>query len=131
MHKIKTVYLAGGMRSGWQEKVTSEAPGFTYIDPRTHGLTNPPEYAKWDLEAVDKCDIVFAFMENGNPSGLGMAFECGYALAKGKRLIFVNENERQQRYGAIIGVSAEATFTKLDDGIAYLLSVDSERGSYD
>ena len=67
------VYLSGGMRSGWQDKVIAECPGLEFIDPRDHGLHSSMEY----MLSVRRCDILFAYLEKDNPSGLGLALEVG------------------------------------------------------
>jgi nucleoside 2-deoxyribosyltransferase len=88
---MSKVYLAGGMRSGWQETVMAACPGVEWLDPRTHGLRDPKEYTAWDLQAVRDADVVFAYLEKSNPYGFNLAFEVGYAHALGKPIIFVDE----------------------------------------
>lgn len=88
---FKTVYLAGGMKSGWQKRLKDLLPNFNYLDPCTHGFTHPSLYTEWDLQAVREADIVFAYLEQGNPSGYGLCIECGYAWALGKYIIVVDE----------------------------------------
>ena len=107
------IYLAGGMRSGWQDRLSE----FDVIDPRTHGLSDPEEYTAWDMAGVRECDIVFAYLEKSNPSGLGMAFEIGYALGLGKRVIFVNE--KKDKYAKILECAC-INFDTLEEGIKYL-----------
>ena len=99
---MKKVYLAGGMKSGWQDAlISSYGSEFIFIDPRTHGFTSEVEYTAWDLAAVDSCDILFACMEHDNPSGFGMMLEIGYARALGKKIIFVElgDDSRTRMYG--------------------------------
>jgi len=67
------VYLAGGMnQSNWQEKVTTEVGknGFVFFNPREHSLADSKEYTFWDLFYVKQSDILFAYMEESNPSGI-------------------------------------------------------------
>lgn len=85
------VYLAGGMKSDWQDRVMEACPEHTYFDPRTHGLSDPEEYTKWDLEHVEKSDLVFACFTKDNPSGFGMCIEIGYANALGIPVLLVDE----------------------------------------
>jgi hypothetical protein len=89
--KEKCVYLAGGFHSGWQGNVTGALPGVLFMDPRKHGLKDKAAYTLWDLEAIRRCDLVFAYLEEANPGGYALALEVGFAKALGKRIIFVNE----------------------------------------
>jgi len=85
------IYLAGGMKSGWQDKVMKAYPEHDYYDPRSHGLPLPEQYVTWDLNHIEKADMVFACYDKGNPTGFGMTFEIGYALGLGMNVIFVDE----------------------------------------
>ena len=86
------VYLAGDMRSGWQDRFKAMLPErVRVIDPRSHGLTDPAAYTEWDLRGVRECQVVVAYMGPHNPSGFGLAIECGYAHALGRKIIFVDE----------------------------------------
>lgn len=84
------VYLAGGMKDGWQDRVIPLLPKWTIFDPRLHGLEHPADYTRWDLEHVREADVILAYMDPANPSGFGMSVELGYASALGKRIIFVD-----------------------------------------
>ena len=66
------IYLAGGMKSDWQDIVINACPEHTYFDPRKHGLSNPVDYTKLDLDHIIEADIIFACFTNDNPSGFGM-----------------------------------------------------------
>jgi len=94
------VYLSGGMRSNWQDIFIEGYPEIEFIDPRSHGLSDPKEYTKWDMEGVRKADLVIAYLEKSNPSGLGLAFEIGYAIGLGKPVIF--ENGKNDKYARIL-----------------------------
>jgi hypothetical protein len=94
------IYLAGGMRSGWQDNLIKQFDKFTFIDPRTHGLTNPSDYTSWDLHGIKSSDFVFAYLEKTNPSGMGLAFEAGYAVGIGKPVLFVDE--KHDKYADMI-----------------------------
>ena len=122
--KPEAIYLAGGFQSGWQEKVKLAVPQFSYLDPRAHGLGNKAEYTVWDLEAVRRCNWVFAYLESTNPGGFALALEVGYAKALGKRVIFVDEkstNDPQTgRYLTMISAASDVVFSKLEDGIEFL-----------
>lgn len=88
---IKTVYLAGGMKTGWQDVVKTLLPGNIYLDPRDHHFTDELDYTAWDLTALRKADIVFGYMEKTNPHGAGLALEFGVAHALGIELHYVED----------------------------------------
>lgn len=115
------VYLAGGMKSGWQEVVKSAVPDHVYIDPSTHNLVEPDQYTMWDLAGVNRCDWVFAYMEESNPSGIGMAVEIGYAKALNKPIIFVDGKKEDHRLG-MVRSCASMIVQDLDTGIMFLQS---------
>ena len=129
--KLK-VYLAGGMKSGWQDKVrrkiyaanSEKFDRFEFFNPSTHGLTDSKEYTTWDLFHVQHCDIVFAYMEEANLSGYGLALEIGFAKALGKTIILVEEKSKTDesfaRKFAIVRESATVVFEELDKGIDFL-----------
>lgn len=114
------VYLAGGFRSGWQDKVMKAAPIAYYLDPSQSELTDPKEYTKWDLDALDRCDVVFAYMEGDNPGGYALSLEVGYAKALGKIIIFINEKNEIAKYMAMVEESASFVYTNIIDGAAKL-----------
>ena len=119
-----TVYLAGGFRSGWQEKVFSALPDLVYKDPSKHGLTDPVLYTEWDLQAIRESDVVFAYLEATNPAGYALALEVGYAKALGKVVVLVDEkssrNEQAGRYLQMLRSAADATFDSFDEGLTHL-----------
>lgn len=118
------VYLAGGMHSGWQDGIRSAIPSLQYRDPREHRLLAPEEYTPWDLLAVRQSDVVFAYLEAGNPSGFGLAVEVGYAKALGKTVILVDEQsalgEAEARRLAMLRATADVVFDDMDNGIRFL-----------
>jgi len=111
------IYLAGGMHTGWQDRLIERYPKITFIDPRTHGLTDPKEFTEWDIKGVEEADLVFAYLEKTNPSGLGTAFEVGYAVAIKRFVIFVNE--KQDKYAALMACSANKYFETLNEALAF------------
>ena len=110
------------MRSGWQDRVIAAASAHVYIDPRQHGLDAPAQYTLWDLEGVRQCDLVFAYLEASNPSGIGLALEIGYAKALGKRIVLVDE--QQDRRFAIVRECVDVVLATLDDGLNLLKSME-------
>jgi hypothetical protein len=125
------VYLAGGMRGNWREKVKNEMPQLIYLDPCSHGLSDAVQYSAWDKQAVERCDMVFAYLEKDNPSGIGMCVEIGLCLGLYKPVIFVNE--KKDRYWDIVDQFVETSpwpsrlLTNLDDGISALKSANNSR----
>jgi len=89
------IYLAGGFHSGWQEEVKKIANKHTYFDPMADA---DQRFAyKWtlqEIEAMKTCDLVFAYFELENPSGLGLAKEIGWATILGIPVWYVDEHDR-------------------------------------
>lgn len=121
---LRTVYLAGGFREPWQETVKASGGPFSYRDPSEHGIRDAAAYTAWDLEAVRRSDILFAYLQASNPSGFGLVLEVGYAAALGKHVIFVDErspsDEETGRYLDIVRETADVHFDNLGDGLEYL-----------
>lgn len=97
------VYLAGDMRSGWQDRITKLLPKTIKIsDPRKKPKEyekTPALYTQWDLSEIRKADIVLAYMCGSNPSGFGLSLELGYACALGKTIIFLDAIKKDFRSG--------------------------------
>lgn len=124
MEKLK-IYLAGGMASNWQSYVINElADTFIVFNPIDHLLNSPIEYTNWDLFFVNKSDILFAYMEKDNPSGIGLSLEVGFAKALGKTVILIDEKSKNdsefEKKFAIVRESATIVFNDLDNGLKYL-----------
>ena len=124
---MQTVYLAGGMKSGWQDKV-KQLECFKFIDPRDKEEKRMyvplQEYAQWDLHFIRKSDIVFVYIEATNPSCIGLAVEAGYAKGSGKTVILVIEphNTVPDKYLQFVTQVADIHFISLQEGIDYLNS---------
>ncbi len=118
---LPVVYLAGGMRTAWQDRVIGALFGrAVFMDPRTHGLKDEVQYTRWDIQALKSSHVVFAFLEKDNPSAAGLAFEAGYATAMGIPVIFVEESGHpNSRYFGMVRASS-TVFTDLDTGISAL-----------
>lgn len=119
------IYLAGGFKGGWHDKVsTSLSNTFTIYNPQKHNLDDVEKYTAWDLYHVDKCDILLGYMSSGNPSGYGLALEIGYAKAKNKLIILIDErspiDDKFSRYFAICHASSNIVLSSLDEAIDYL-----------
>ena len=90
--------MAGGFKSGWQDRIIFALPNCKFLDPRTHELENPTEYTEWDLDAIRQSDIIIAYMEKGNPGGYALSLEIGYAKALGKQIILIDEHDDKKRH---------------------------------
>ncbi len=124
------VYLAGGMNdSNWQQKVIDQIGkhNFVFYNPREHSLTNSAEYTFWDLFYVKQSDILFAYMQEDNPSGIGLTLEIGYARAMDKSIILVDERSAIDETFAnrfkIVRESSTIVFDNLNDGIEFLKKI--------
>ncbi len=121
------VYLSGGMNDlNWQKLVIDSigCDSYTFFNPREHQLEDSKQYTFWDLYYVEKCDIVFAYMEETNPSGYGLTLEIGYAKALNKPIILVDEKSKNTgsfaKYFKIVRESSTIVFDNLQEGIALL-----------
>ena len=83
----------------------------------------------WDLEAIQRSDWIFAYLEANNPGGYALAAEIGYAKALGKRVLLVNEkrgdDERNGRYFDLLSATCDLEFTSLAEGIEFLRKLES------
>lgn len=119
------VFLSGGFKSNWQKKVIERlGQNFTYFNPREHMLEDPNEYTFWDVHFIKQCDIVFAYLEQDNPSGLGLIFEVGVAYGLGKTIILIDEKSSKddifRKYFKIVQHASSSLFTSFEDGMKYL-----------
>lgn len=119
------VFLSGGFKSNWQAKVIQElGEQFIFFNPREHGLEHSDFYTTWDMHFVKECDILFAYMEESNPSGYGLAFELGLAHSLQKTIILVDEKSKTSesfaRYFKILHNPSGVVLESLNDGIEYL-----------
>jgi nucleoside 2-deoxyribosyltransferase len=85
------IYLAGGMKDGWQDRAINLLEGHEILDPRSWGDPNPAIYTERDLSAVRRSDWLLVHMASTNPSGFGLSVELGYAYALGKKIVFCDE----------------------------------------
>ncbi len=117
------------MHSGWQDKFIERYPQIDFYDPRSHGLTDPKAYATWDIDAIGRSYGIIAYLEESNPSGLGMAFEIGYAVGLDLLTIFINEKD--DRYAKIIEHSVHHNFSSIEEAFAlfddYFAEKESEK----
>lgn len=125
MNYKSKVFLSGGFASNWQSKIINELKDqFVFFNPREHELDHPDFYTTWDIHFVKECDILFAYMEESNPSGYGLAFELGVAYSLNKTIILVDEKSINEptfaRYFRILHKPSGVVLNNLSDGINYL-----------
>jgi len=119
------VYLAGGIRSNWQQKVIDNVDAI-FFNPRTKEVDRTltlTEFGTWDLHFIKQCDIVFAYMEKNNPSGIGMAVEMGYAKGLGKTVILCLEPDNEfikAGYLQFMKKVSDVVYENIDEAIAHL-----------
>ena len=119
------IYLAGGFKGGWHDYVIKKLGAhYNFFNPSKHNLDETDKYSTWDLYHVDKCDILLCYMSEDNPSGYGLALEIGYAKAKNKLIILIDQRSPKdtsfQRYFSICHESANVIFDDLDHAITFL-----------
>lgn len=119
------IFLSGGFKSNWQLKVVEALKDqFIFFNPREHGLEHSDFYTTWDIHFVKECDILFAYMENTNPSGYGLSFELGIAYALNKTIILIDEKSPLDpqfgKYFKILHRPSGVVLSDLEDGINYL-----------
>lgn len=124
------IYLAGGInKSNWQQKVIDDVgqKDIVFYNPGKHELTDSKEYTFWDLHYVKQSDILFAFMQRDNPSGIGLALEIGYARALDKPIILVDEKSKSDEDFAnrfeFVRESSTIVFNKIEEGISFLKKI--------
>jgi hypothetical protein len=111
IRNVPVVYLAGGMKSGWQTRVRQAVTGVIFIDPSQSGLKDEKAYTAYDLAGVESANVVFGFMEQSNPGGAGLAVEFGWAAREGKTLLLVEEpGYPQQRYFGMVRALSHACY---------------------
>ena len=96
---------------------------FSYPDKK---LTEPDQFTARDMLCIQRADIVLAYMEAENPSGIGLAAEVGYAKGLGKTVIFVDH--KHDKYFKFIHSMADVVCHNLTDAIRYLHSLSGIKG---
>lgn len=121
MKQIK-IFLSGGTRGDWQDKVKehfSDLENIHFHDPRFFPQgTSMKEIAETERNWLHDSDVVFFFFEETNPSGIGSAFEVGYAVAHNIPVIFVDR--KNTSHTEWLGVHCSLVFSDLNQGIAAL-----------
>ena len=76
------------------------------------------EIATTERYWLENADIVFFYFEDSNPSGLGSAFEVGYAVAQSKPVIFIDE--KRTSHTEWLGVHCDVTLHDLTEAMSIL-----------
>ena len=123
------VYLAGGFKSNWSEKV-KQLKGFDFFDPKDKEIKEANRvdwdvnsYGKYDLHYIKMSDIVFVYVEKSNPSCIGLSVEAGFAKGLNKTVILVLEDNHEtikDNYLKFITQVADITFNDFDKALDYL-----------
>lgn len=112
------IFLAGGFHGGWQQQVKECVPQHIYYDPASD---TDQRYifnlTAQNFKAIDESDMVFAYFEENDPSGIGLALEVGYAVRAGKRVIIVDEHTNIH---GMLAACGEMLFVDLRTAIEYL-----------
>ena len=96
-----------------------ELRGVEMFDPQTlSGLPSMAVIANTEREWLDKTDFMLFYFEENNPSGLGSAFEVGYAVARGIPVVFVDE--KRTSHTEWLGIHCTYVTDNLKDGIEAL-----------
>jgi hypothetical protein len=133
MEKAVTIYLAGGMRTNWQDTLIEfmrrqrpEVP-VIYLDPRQSGAKDEETYTAWDVAAVAMADILFVYLEAENPSGAGLALEIGVAEGlkragkPAKEIVFVCDPKHpHHRYFGMARVCSNSVYDDFQQGLQRL-----------
>jgi len=116
MNEKPLLYLAGGMYSGWQDKVKKRLGcEVDYYDPRYDtDQTCIAWFSVDDLDHATRCDWMIAYFELSNPSGLGLAAEMGIARAHGRKILLIDEHPRL--HGLLVGLATEV-WTSFDEAL--------------
>lgn len=114
---VPTIYLAGGMRTVWRDKVKAAYPLAIYLDPTTSGLADEASYTAWDIQAIQNSDIFFGYLEKDNPSGYGLMLEIGVAFSYDVDVLLVDEKPEMRSYTGMARQLALDTLDNLDEGI--------------
>jgi nucleoside 2-deoxyribosyltransferase len=114
-----SIFLSGGTHSSWRDGIFSAFADERYYDPMTlSDVSDMAVIARTEREWLDATDVLFFYFEESNPSGLGSAFEVGYAVAKGIPVIFVDE--KHTSHSEWLGVHCDVVVHDLASGIVAL-----------
>jgi len=132
--KLK-IYLAGDIskEDRWRPKVIKALEGLPveWLSPLDNLEYRYNYFKRRDIEnegflfadymKIDRADIIFAYLRRCDSRHSGTSAEIGYARAKGKFIIYINDMPKTEAYlYEFIQRTADIAFTKLRDGIEFL-----------
>lgn len=131
MKKPVDVYLAGGMRSGWQDRVKADLKKLReknlvrWNDPRDNQTKVPEEYKLLDIMRVETADIILGLAEDDNPGLYALCVEISIGKTKGARTILINElkeatDPKRSRYFDFISIVCDFQTPDYHKGIEML-----------
>ncbi|MEZ5218540.1 MAG: nucleoside 2-deoxyribosyltransferase domain-containing protein [Ilumatobacteraceae bacterium] len=122
------VFLSGGTRTPWRDPIVQAFSDVGFFDPSTLRDLSMRQIAETERRWLDESNLVLFYFEETNPSGLGSAFEMGYAIARGVPVLFVDE--KRTSHTEWLGIHCTGTFNTLDaalDAMVEILGLDSSR----
>ena len=95
---LPTVYLAGDVFVPWRSEVLDACGALAnFRDPTMMAVQYPrtpmDAIAQIEIAWVEGCDLVFAYFHEGHKSATGTPAEVGYARAKEKPILMVDERQ--------------------------------------
>jgi nucleoside 2-deoxyribosyltransferase len=133
------VYLAGDIsdQDRWRPKVFEALEGLNVnflspVDRIKYERINVENrknkvFEHCDYLKIDRADVVFCYIRPCASLHSGSSAEIGYAKAKGKLIILVNEIDPSKGYMyEFIKRTADEFFTSLDEGVDYLRALVEE-----
>lgn len=112
------IYLAGGFHSGWQDVVKKEASQHQYFDPRIDADQRfAYRWTQQEIDGVKWCDLMFAYFEKTNPSGMGLAKEIGWATILDIPVWYVDEHDRINAFLCACSQRVYSSFSKAVDDL--------------
>lgn len=131
MKKPVDVYLAGGMKSGWQDQVKlalrkiHDQGLVRWSDPRDNYTADPKEYLLLDVMRAESADIIFGVAEDDNPGLYALCVELSLGHAKGARTLLVNQlkettDPKRKKYFQFVQVVCDFETDKWHEGINML-----------
>lgn len=111
----KSIYLAGPfftIPQLWfinETKKHLENLGFNVFSPyHDIGLSNNPEVAEKDLEAINNSDLIFALLDEFDP---GTLFEIGYGVSKNIPIVVYRNNQDKQNMLMLDGTKCKIYYS--------------------
>lgn len=143
------VYLAGGMKSGWQDEVMESCYDLIingiveFFDPRKNPK-DPEKYRAADKKNWEEADIVFGYAESSNPALFAMCIELTGGFYNKAWTIFVDdlkpegmetfekgrEEMKRRHYLSFVEIVSHKKATSLPEGISMLRDAINERVLY-